>query len=445
MKVKLSTIIFTVILSVFYLQIVSCNKVTKPETINEIDPKTGRYQKISSYKFNNSFGFIFHGLENQEIVKQIRHDKLQNDAFVRAKKLVSSQYFDIWVDTANYEKAVNLQDTAWYKLISDLQRHYIRLVNIYGARNIDMSLKNNKDKVEIIFHENYDRFKNNTSDGFFDDERNISINANMYLTNMESYRLKVTIIHELQHYINFHVRNDNAKNKYYYYNEALSESTYNVILGSNSLYRRGDFSNSRKGEYFFNHDRSNTHKVDIEILKGYYKTEASFMYWLYIHGGEKIIKDIVRNKQIDHKAIADAAIRNIPYFVGKDYNSLIFSWYKANFYNNPSGLLGYKRKDKIDVHLAIAPGEKIELKPQCAVYTMQDMYDKNKNIGDTNIWLAKLSDSKRKWLLIYNSGSYTKTVYIRNSNIPIWNNSNLPTWDKNKSWTKNNSSIPTWK
>lgn len=433
MKVKLSTIIFTVILSVFYLQIVSCNRVTNPnKAINEIDIeylRPGQYQKTLGYEFENDF--IFYGWTNQEVITK---KKVHGGDAIEVRKMVSSKYFDVWVDKPNCKKAVNIKDTVWNKLIKDLKELYPKVMNIYGTAEevVDLTRKEYqwdkqgglKYKIEIIFHENYDDFKNNTSGYFVWNINNFSINSK-YLTNgikstdSKYTELKYTIIHELQHYINFYYRNTNAPRSSY--NEALSESTYNVILGENSLYRHGNFEASSNGQYFFNW----THNS--EDISGYYETAGGFMYWLYIHGGEKIIKDIVRNREINHKAIADAASKNIPYFAGKDYNSLIFSWYKANFYNNRSGLLGYKGKVTISLRLASASDGKISLQPQCAIYTTQDVYDRNKNIGDTNIWLAKLSDSKRKWLLIYNSSSKSVTVYTKSS-------SNIPTWGRDKTW-----------
>ena len=223
---------------------------------------------------------------------------------------------------------------------------------------------------------------------------------------------KRTIIHELQHDIDFQRGNYRAL---YCYNEALSESTYTVILDNKNAWRGGDFSGSSNGQYFFDWKRNS------KIISANYVTAMNFMYWLYIHGGgEKIIKDIVsvsKYKPIDHKSIGDAASKNIPYFANKNHNTVIFDWYRANFYNNASGILGYQNKVKITLSLANTNSGRILLKPQCAVYTTQDMFDKNKNIP--NIELSKLSDGKRNWLLIFNYGSEDRTVYIDNFSLPI--------------------------
>ena len=227
-----------------------------------------------------------------------------------------------------------------------------------------------------------------------------------------STNAKRTIIHELQHDIDFQRKSNRAL---YCYNEALSESITPVILDDKKAWRSGDFSNSRNGQYFFDWPRNTN------IIIANYNTAANFIYWLYIHGGgEKIIKDIVsvsEYKPIDHKSIGEAASRNIPYFANKNYNTVIFDWYRANFYNNPSGILGYQDKVKITLSLANTNSGRIVLKPKCAVYTTQNMFDKNKNIP--NIELSKLSDGKRNWLLIFNYGSNERTVHINPYSLPI--------------------------
>lgn len=448
MKVKLSTTILAVILSVFYFQIVSCNRVTNPnKAINEIDPKylkPGQLEKTSGYKFQE--GFIFHEWKGEEPdIKKVVFYKLKgeepaiektvayeysNKYTIWVRKMISSKYFNIYVDISTerptYEKAKNIKDTVWDKLIKYLEELHPKVINIYGSSG---------GSIDIVFHEGGKDFKDKRYAGYFYGSYDvISVNSAHYISShMEEFSkdAKATILHELQHSIYYRREKSNG-GSYYCYNEALSESTYNVFLDRNSLMRGENFEASSNGQYFFDWDINNPPKN----AAANYSTAAGFMYWLYIHGGgEKIIKDIVsisksRNKLIDHKSIADAARRNIPYYVGfeGDYNPLIFCWYKANFYNNPSGLLGYKGKVTIRLRLASASGGKISLQPQCAIYTTQDVYDRNKNIGDTNIWLAKLSDSSRKWLLIYNSGSEAVTVYTKNGGVRI------PTWGKDKSW-----------
>ena len=344
-----------------------------------------------------------------------------------SKKIVSSKYFDIYVDITPgqpaYKKALTIKDTTWDRLIKDLESHYSKITNIYGPpTDVD---KNGK--IEIVFHENVKEGMTEQHGGYFYDgnvDKSYYRSGNMDIIYVNSYNYirnymqefstnaKRTIIHELQHDIDFQRGNYRAL---YCYNEALSESTYTVILDNKNAWRGGDFSGSSNGQYFFDWKRNS------KIISANYVTAMNFMYWLYIHGGgEKIIKDIVsvsKYKPIDHKSIGDAASKNIPYFANKNHNTVIFDWYKANFYNNSSGILGYQNKVKITLSLANTNSGRILLKPQCAVYTTQDMFDKNKNIP--NIELSKLSDGKRNWLLIFNWGLEDRTVYINNSNLPI--------------------------
>ena len=441
MKLKLSIVIFIGLLTVLYLQIVSCADDVgfepKPtQYTNEADPKylvPGEYRKTQGYKFQE--GFIFHEWKGEKaIIKHVpfnfRDYKPYKNSYAitshawAIKKIVSSKYFDIYIDATvgqpAYKKALTIKDTTWDKLIKDLERFYPKVTNIYGPpTDVD---KNGK--IEIVFHENVKEGMTRNHGGYFYDANVtkgyyntgnmdiIYVSSYYYIqNNLEQFSedAKRTIIHELQHDIDF----QREYGSLYCYNEALSESTYTVILNNKYSIRGGDFSESKNGQYFFDWPRNTN------IIPANYITAMNFMYWLYIHGwGETIIKDIIsvsksKYKQIDHKSIGEAASRNIIQFVGKDYKTVIFNWHKANFYNNHSGILGYENKVKIDLSLADDPKRQISLKPLCAVYTTQDMYDRNKNIP--NIILEKLYKSGKNYLLIFNSGLEERTVYINPS------------------------------
>ena len=411
-----------------------------PQATNEAAPQyliPGQYEKTKGYNFQE--GFIVHEWKGEEaIIKYVPftfgYKPYQGLNHVTSpvwavKKIVSSKYFDIYIDAtvgqSAYKRALTIKDTTWDKLIKDLERFYPKVTNIYGApTDID-----GNGKIEIVFHENESHGMTKLHNGYFGEEnvdKGYYNTGNMDIIYVSSYHyisnhinqfstnIKKTIIHELQHDIDAQRKSNRAL---YCYNEALSESVYPVFFDSGYAGRDGDFINSSNGQYFFDWNRNSP------IIPANYNTAANFMYWLYIHGGgEKIIKDIVlvsknNYKQIDHKSIGEAASINIPYFANKNYNTVIFDWYRANFYNKPSGILGYKNKAKITLYLANAKSGRIVLKPKCAVYTTQNMYDKNKDIP--NIELSKLSDGKRNWLLIFNYGSEDRTVYIDNFSLPI--------------------------
>ena len=416
------------------LVFVSCagDGLPEPQYTNEADPRyliPGEYKKTQGYKFQE--GFIYHEWKGQKAyIKYVpfnfSYRPYQGLNYVTSpvwavKKIVSSKYFDIYIDATvgqpAYKKALTIKDTVWDKLIKDLERFYYKITNVYGApTDVD-----GNGKIEIVFHENADYGMTTNHGGYFAEEnvkKGYSRTGNMDIIYVNSYHYiinnmqifstdaKRTIIHEMQHDIE-------AKRTFsslYCYNEALSESTYPVILDDKHAWRSGDFIDSRNGQYFFDWDRNSP------IIPANYRTAANFMYWLYIQsGGYHIIKDIVsvsksKYKQIDHKSIEDAANRNIIQFVGKDYNTIIYNWYRANFYNKPSGILGYQNKATISLSLANEPSGQITLKPKCAVYTTQDMFDKNKNIP--YIVVEKLYDKGKNWLLIFNSGSDNRTVYI---------------------------------
>ncbi len=435
-------ICFTIaLLSLALLSNMSCADnpdIFKPpaQATNEADPKAlnpGSIPKTQGYNFTE--GFIFHEWKNQEaIIKYVPfnfkgewHEGIRyvSSPTWAIKKLVSSKYFDIYVDCTEgqptYKKALTVQDKVWDKLIRELEKLYPKIVNIYGEpTDVD-----GNGKIEIVFHENEYMIKNGYA-GYFSDA-NVSkeyyrtgemdilyINSGLYIQrNMNEFPTGCidTIAHELQHDI------DAKRNPYsaeYCFDEGLALSTYFIIHNGSGSGRTTDFRSSEiaNGQYFFDWQLTN------KLIGVNYRTAANFMYWLYLHGGgEKIIRDIVsvsEYKRIDYKSVGEAASRNIPDLKNQNHNTIISFWYKANFYNNNSGIYGYKGKAKISLSLANDPSGKVILKPRCAVYTTQDMLDKNKNIP--YIATYQLSDSGRNWLLLYNySENKDITVYINPS------------------------------
>lgn len=429
-------IYFTLIsFSFILLSNISC--ANRPEVFqppaqmtNETDPNAtniGFIAKTQGYDFSKDF--IFHEWKNEEaVIKYVPFNFVLWGEWTTSpvwpiKKLVSSKYFDIYVDITEgaqtYKKAITVQDKVYNELTKELEKLYPKIVDIYGEpSNID-----GNGKIEIVFHENTNYGMTMNRGGYFYQQnvkkgyRNtgnmdiIYINSYYYiLNNMKEFSggSKQTIIHEFQHDIEAIRQYESL----YCYNEALSESTYPVILNSGYAGRDSDFRTERirNGQYFFDWERGKT-------IGENYKTSANFMYWLYLHGsGEKIIKDICsssQHKRIDHISIGEAASKNIPDFVKQNYKTVIYWWYIANFYNNSSGILGYNGKVNINLDLANSSNGKVTLKPYCAVYTTQDVYDKNKNIP--NIVSHKLYDSGRNWLLLFNYSDKETTVYINPS------------------------------
>lgn len=435
MKIKLSIVIFTIILiSLVLLSNISCanSNVFEPpsQATNEADPLAlypGAVVKTQGYDFSKDF--IFYQWAGQPtIMKYTPFDfkwlwyKSRNETYITnnsypIKKIVSSKYFDIYVDASEgsktLKKALTIQDKVYDKLIREIEKLYLKILTVYGQpTDVD-----NDGKIAIVFHER-DAMKG--KGGYFNESNVIegyrntgnmdiiyvdSSLINSYMQNFNPYTI-TTIMHELQHDIEANRNYDSL----YCYNEALSESTYFVLINNENLLRSADFSfgQIKNGQYFFDWHRNGS------LIEENYRTAYYFMYWLYVQAeSEQIIKDICLssiNKPINYTSIAEAAGKNIKTLNKKNYNTVILYWYSANFHNEASGIYGYKNRANISISLSDAYSGKVILKPQCAVYTTIDMFDKNKNINSVGAY--KLSSNGRNWVLLFNYGDKDRTVYV---------------------------------
>ena len=429
----------TILILTFGLVFVSCQEVPiEPPTYDPDREATnvGNSTKTPNYKFAD--GFTYHEWKgtNPEIIHIPLEISKVEPAFENyyighnqnykhpVKKLVSSKYFDIYVDITeggnDFRKATNMTDVAYDKLIRELEKDYNRMKSIYGEH----SDVDGNGKIEIVFHSRYAFEKSSSTSvtlGYFDSaninkayrytaERDvIYINGSYYMNGNRQFseRCLETIIHEFQHDI-FANRNANADDSYKWINEALSESTYIVMYDGKKGSGSGRFYTNSSGKLEANFSTDN-------IRNGYYffywppkysvgdnyVTASHFMYWLYIHGGgNQIIREIALSpyKVPDLNSIGNAARKYIPALSRMNDVEIIRTWYAANFYNSPSGIYGYQNKINIVTAKANDSGGKIVLKKGCAVYTTSDMYRANQ--GKKGLHIAQFERSND--LLLFN-------------------------------------------
>lgn len=425
MKSFLNILILT-----FILLLSSCGEdvIVEPPTLPR-DPETlqgGGSKKTPNYIFTS--GFIYHEWIGQEPINSAIHFsyKINSSGYntIRKhpiKKLVTSKFFDIYVDTENgarvFKKATNMTDVAYDKLIRELEKEYSHIKSVYGEpTDID-----GNGKIEIIFHESEEM---NGKAGYFCNVEYLKnfmfsatadalyISSAVYITT-EDIKNKYfdkkcvnTIFHELQHDIN-------ARRKHYtadrWLDEALSISTYPVLYKGSGSGRSSDLSSDkiRNGIYFFSWDNNEN-----QIISENYFTAGNFMYWLYLHGnGDSVIRDICREQpqQIDIKSIGNAVRKNIPTLKNANDATIIKSWYKANFLNEKNSIYGYKNKNNnLKIGQANNRSGKISLPRYCAVYTTPDMYSANFSLMGKGIQMEKLKNSSgEEWLLIFNGSENT--------------------------------------
>lgn len=435
---------------VFSLILFACSVPKPPKDLTPDSEATnvGNSTKTPNYNFTD--GFTYHEWKGES--PEIIYIPFRNNIYGGSKyyyiwhnqnphhpvkKLVSSKFFDIYVDITeggnDFRKATNMTDVAYDKLVRELEKYRSKIINVYGEpSNVD-----GNGKIEIVFHSKYLFQKNDptsisTTLGYFESaninkayrytaERDVLyINGSHYMNGNRQFseRCLETIYHEFQHDV-FAYRNGDADYSLKCINEALSESTYIVMydgergggsgrfnINNSSGEREADFSTDaiRNGQYFFNWQSG-------YIGSDNYATASHFMYWLYIHGGgDQIIRDIASPpyKVPDLKSVGDAARKYIPALRGMSEADIVKAWHIANFLNNPSGIYGYKNKVKIITAKANKSDGKVLLYQNCAVYTTLNMFSANSSKSGLNlIQLKQGSDD----LLIFNAYAIIKEYF----------------------------------
>ncbi len=437
----------------FILFLCSCanNPPAKPETlpIDDEADNIGNSVKTPGYTFTD--GFIYHEWKGTEpSLKEIPFAITTNSylwgqynskKFHPIKKLVTSKYFDIYVDITDgagvFKIATNMTDVAYDKLIRELEKYYHKIKSVYGEpSNVD-----GNGKIEIVFHDfSKEKGFSEFSTGYFYDAnitpRRVLYTAEMdvlYInsdTFMRKYNKEFsedcyeTIFHELQHdmfaerILNRYgfVSSEYTKRKWI--NEALSVSTY-IVLYNGERGSGRDYIENGKREAYFNTDAIRNGKYffgwqssDGDLATNHYVTAANFMYWLYLHGGgDRIIRDIVNSnpyKIIDIKNIVEAVRKNIPDLKGKNDVGIVREWYLANYLNEPNSLRGYKGKTKIITAKANRKSGSVLLDRYCAVYTTLDMYPHNSH--KRGLFFGNI---RNKDLLIFNGEYYDPLSFSR--------------------------------
>lgn len=454
MKNILTILILGLILS-------ACSVPKPPKELNPDREATGVGNSVKTPNYNFTDGFIYHEWKgaSPEIIYiplkvlviepsvgnyHIGHNKNPKHP---VKKLVSSKFFDIYVDITegenDFRKATNMSDVAYDKLIRELEKYYHKIKSVYGEpSNVD-----GNGKIEIVFHSRYD-FVGSLIAGYFQSfnidksyrytaERDVLyMNGSLYMNrNYKQFsdRCLETIIHELQHDI-FGNRNISANYMHKWINEALSESTYIVMYDGKKGSGSGRFytNSSGKLEADFRRDAIRNGQYFFYWPSGYsgtdnYITASHFMYWLYIHGGgNQIIRDIALYQYTipDLNSVGNAARKHIPALRGMNNADIIKTWHMANFFNDPSGIYGYQNKIKIATAKANSGDGKIALKKGCAVYTTLNMYSANST--KRGLHIIQLGRGANDLLLFNSAGFSLSDIILKYDSILVRINPNVP-------------------
>ena len=418
MKLKLSIFTFTAILSVFYLQIVSCKDIVN-QPIDNIEPLEPDYlgehftnetptipAKIL-YNYYNS-GKYKNKPEQERVTLYVRSDKYEDYLRrVNIRRVIESPILDIYVDLSDHrevvQKSVDFGINNWIKLLNSFYDNYQKMTNIYGNHYKGF----NGGKIDILFVDlepgigGY--FTRYDIDGTRN-KRQILYITSRYLVEKDFDDMMHTIFHEFQHLINYsRVKlNISQKKMQNWLNEALSESTYYIT--------RGNIPNSNRfGGYHRSHSikKGKSFYTWIKESSDSYVTSSMFMYWLYLHGGgNKIIKDIAHSDRDieDYYKVVKAVKNNFTFYYQlqvRDWENILVSWYSANFSKSSSGLESYLGNYTFNPQIITIDGEE-KLAPGEGIYISE--YLKAKYIGN-NIIEKVLTNGSRKVTLILNKSS----------------------------------------
>ncbi|AGA67375.1 hypothetical protein BPP43_11075 [Brachyspira pilosicoli P43/6/78] len=238
------------------------------------------------------------------------------------------------------EKDESYNSSSLDLVCNEFEKHYAKEKSIYG-NHTDVD---NNGKIIILFLDlNPESGNGSILNGYFnpadliDDQGN---NADMlYMDlgglNNNPYYMAGTILHELQHLINYNVNVlGNGRDIEVWLNEALSEST-SVLFNKTTVNSRNREFNSINYYCFYTWD------LPINVFANY-PSASVFMNWLYIKSGynDNIFKNIAASKEVNAYRRVLSTVNTI----SSSWDSLLIQWIED--VNN--GLVSGAKINKID-------------------------------------------------------------------------------------------------
>ncbi|MBW5391158.1 peptidase M30 [Brachyspira pilosicoli] len=238
------------------------------------------------------------------------------------------------------EKDESYNSSSLDLVCNEFEKHYAKEKSIYG-NHTDVD---NNGKIIILFLDlNPESGNGSILNGYFNPADLIDGQGNnadmLYMDlgglNNNPYYMAGTILHELQHLINYNVNVlGNGRDIEVWLNEALSEST-SVLFNRTTVNSRNREFNSINYYCFYTWD------LPINVFANY-PSASVFMNWLYIKSGynDNIFKNIASSKEVN-------AYRRVLSTVGtisSTWDSLLIQWIED--VNN--GLVSGAKINKID-------------------------------------------------------------------------------------------------
>ncbi|SUW09400.1 Peptidase M30, hyicolysin [Brachyspira pilosicoli] len=238
------------------------------------------------------------------------------------------------------EKDESYNSSSLDLVCNEFEKHYAKEKSIYG-NHTDVD---NNGKIIILFLDlNPESGNGSILNGYFNPADLIDGQGNnadmLYMDlgglNNNPYYMAGTILHELQHLINYNVNVlGNGRDIEVWLNEALSEST-SVLFNKTTVNSRNREFNSINYYCFYTWD------LPINVFANY-PSASVFMNWLYIKSGynDNIFKNIAASKEVNAYRRVLSTVNTI----SSSWDSLLIQWIED--VNN--GLVSGAKINKID-------------------------------------------------------------------------------------------------
>ena len=220
------------------------------------------------------------------------------------------------------EKDESYNSSSLDLVCNEFEKHYAKEKSIYG-NHTDVD---NNGKIIILFLDlNPESGNGSILNGYFNPADLIDGQGNnadmLYMDlgglNNNPYYMAGTILHELQHLINYNVNVlENGTEMDVWLNEALSEST-SVLFNSTTVNSRNKEFNNINYYCFYTWD------LPINVFANY-PSASVFMNWLYIKSGynDNIFKNIAASKEVNAYRRVLSTVNTI----FSSWDSLLIQW-----------------------------------------------------------------------------------------------------------------------
>ena len=322
------------------------------------------------------------------------------------------------------EKDESYNSSSLDLVCNEFEKHYAKEKSIYG-NHTDVD---NNGKIIILFLDlNPESGNGSILSGYFNPADLIDGQGNnadmLYMDlgglNNNPYYMAGTILHELQHLINYNVNVlENGTEMDVWLNEALSEST-SVLFNSTTVNSRNKEFNSINYYCFYTWD------LPINVFANY-PSASVFMNWLYVKSDydENVFKNIAASKSVSsyNRVLSQVAA------ISSSWDSLLLQWIDDVNNGIVSGAKINKiNKNYVNLSIPLYPGALLVLNLSNGV-----------NISYSSSFLK--SKQNNDSVILLNSDTYTGSnpTYI---NIKLVDNSSSILRSASKSSEQTNSYI----